>query len=346
MQAGIAAGESDDKVGPGPGRMVLAAFLIVLAALGLFLASTAQAVHLIDQRTVDIQVKLVSSLLADYPTSSEVSPTARALHIAKLADLHSPHVGVAPASGSDEAAQPLAAANGSPAPLYLIWTPRRAASEVFAEVAPYRLIIVGMLIPILLAVLLRFRSFAIELDTQRRTARRLAARDSLTGLANRLVFDNRLTAELATPVAEGETLALMLLDLNDFKQVNDTLGHTAGDEVLIEMAARLRSMVAPPALAARLGGDEFAVVMRVKTGTKALLELALDLHTALAEPYRIRGQTVEAPASIGIAMAPEHGDSEDELLRAADAALYAAKDRRDLPYLVARLEPAAPPLAA
>ena len=175
---------------------------------------------------------------------------------------------------------------------------------------------------------------------------RLAQTDGLTGLANRLVFDNRLTAELATPVAEGETLALMLLDLNDFKQVNDTLGHTAGDEVLIEMAARLRSMVAPPALAARLGGDEFAVVMRVKTGTKALLELALDLHTALAEPYRIRGQTVEAPASIGIAMAPEHGDSEDELLRAADAALYAAKDRRDLPYLVARLEPAAPPLAA
>ena len=326
---GTGSNEDDNEVRLRPAYMVAAATLVVIAAIGLFLASTIQAVHLIDQRTVDTERGLVARLLADYPTTADATPAARALHVAALAGLHNPHIGTAVPIGTDEVGEPLPGAAAM-----LIWSPRGAANEVFAEVAPYRLIIVGMLIPVLLVVLLRFRAFTTELDRQRRVARQQAARDSLTGLANRMVFDQRLSAELGKRGQSESVVALMLLDLNGFKQVNDTLGHAAGDAVLVEMAARLRQLVPPPALAARLGGDEFAVILRLDKGTEALFELVLDLHAALAEPYIVRGHQVDAPASIGIALAPEHGDGVDELLRHADAALYAAKARPDRPFLM------------
>ncbi|MDR3471706.1 MAG: GGDEF domain-containing protein [Devosia sp.] len=327
---GTGPGEDDGEVGLRPSHMVVLAVVIVLAALGLFVASTFQAVTLIDERAVEREHALVARLLVDDPSAADATPSARALHVAALAGLRDAHVGAAADERAGEVAQSLPAPNAGTT---LIWSPYRPASAVFNEVAPYRLIIVGLLIPILVLVLLRFRAFTTELDRQRRAARRLAARDSLTGLANRLAFDHRLSAELArhSPAAP---VALMLLDLNGFKRVNDTFGHAAGDAVLAEVADRLRRMIAPPALAARLGGDEFAVVMRLEEGADALFELVLDLHAALAEPYLVQGRPVDAPASIGIALAPEHGESEDELLRHADAALYAAKARPDRAFLM------------
>lgn len=149
----------------------------------------------------------------------------------------------------------------------------------------------------------------------------MAEHDSLTGLANRLLFTRRLSHALA----EGGMVALHLIDLDDFKEVNDSLGHAAGDALLLAAASRMRACLRPADLLARLGGDEFAVV---QTGLAAPAEAdatAARLLRALGAPYAIEGMTLRAGASIGIAIGPADGVDGPALLQRADIALYRAK---------------------
>ena len=151
--------------------------------------------------------------------------------------------------------------------------------------------------------------------------RYMAEHDSLTGLANRLLFTRRLSHALA----EGGMVALHLIDLDDFKEVNDSLGHAAGDALLLAAASRMRACLRPGDLLARLGGDEFAVV---QTGLAAPAEAdatAARLLRALGAPYAIEGMTLRAGASIGIAIGPADGVDGPALLQRADIALYRAK---------------------
>jgi diguanylate cyclase (GGDEF)-like protein len=149
--------------------------------------------------------------------------------------------------------------------------------------------------------------------------RELAARDALTGLANRSALYARLDAVLVEPASSP---ALMLVDLDGFKAVNDSEGHAAGDRVLVEVAERLRGTATEASLVARLGGDEFVIVVEAPVDDDALAVLAERLLAALSAPYPdVRGARIGA--SIGIARAAR--EDARSLMRRADAAMYAAK---------------------
>lgn len=153
---------------------------------------------------------------------------------------------------------------------------------------------------------------------------RLALQDPLTGLANRTLLGDRIAQALSWSEETGNgPPSVLLLDLDGFKTINDSLGHTAGDAVLVEIARRLTSVARPTDTVARLGGDEFAIVMPDTDGdaADAWAQAALDV---LKEPVNVHGRSVWALASIGI-RAAEPGETPDVLLRDADTAMYAAK---------------------
>jgi diguanylate cyclase (GGDEF)-like protein len=159
-------------------------------------------------------------------------------------------------------------------------------------------------------------------------SRRQATIDDLTGLVNRKGLVEETRRVLAQRQRQGGRCALIVLDLDRFKEVNDALGHPFGDEVLRLVAGRLRSALRPDDLVARLGGDEFAVLLRVVRDDRAALEVADRLSAALDERLEIGGQLVDVEASIGIALAPEHGIEYEALLSRADVAMYRAKEDR------------------
>lgn len=153
---------------------------------------------------------------------------------------------------------------------------------------------------------------------------RRARHDELTGLANRAGLVGALDGRLSLP-GRNETLALLYLDLDGFKAVNDTHGHAAGDRLLESVAERMRGLLRDGDLPARLGGDEFVVLAADRTAEEAN-EFGRRLIEAIAAPYDLgSGASARIGASVGIAMAPEHGRRAADLLRAADAALYQAK---------------------
>jgi len=154
---------------------------------------------------------------------------------------------------------------------------------------------------------------------------RAAEYDSLTGLANRRRIIHRLDQVLAAYRSSGQPCALILLDLDRFKAVNDTLGHQAGDELLRQVAARLAKVVGTRGEIGRLGGDEFQIVLPGIEDRGKLGELAERIIGALSQPYEIAGDRAVIGASLGMAVAPFDGGERDELTRAADLALYAAK---------------------
>jgi diguanylate cyclase (GGDEF)-like protein len=152
----------------------------------------------------------------------------------------------------------------------------------------------------------------------------LANHDPLTGLANRVLFHKSLSAAL-DGVQRGCSFALLLLDLDGFKGVNDTVGHPFGDKLLALVGDRLRSTVRADDVIARLGGDEFAILQSAAATAEDCRELAGRLVEVLGAPFLIEGQHVVIGASLGIARAPADGDNPDELMMAADMALYEAK---------------------
>jgi len=155
--------------------------------------------------------------------------------------------------------------------------------------------------------------------------RRLALEDPLTGLANRLYFEDRLTYAMELARRTGRRVAVHLLDLDRFKPVNDSLGHEAGDELLRQLARRWRALLRRTDTLARLGGDEFAVVQPEVGKPQAALALARRLLGALEEPFVFEGREVEVGASAGIALFPDDAATPAELVRLADEALYRAK---------------------
>jgi diguanylate cyclase (GGDEF)-like protein/PAS domain S-box-containing protein len=152
----------------------------------------------------------------------------------------------------------------------------------------------------------------------------LARHDSLTGLPNRVLLREHLEQALNRTRAGGEAVAVLWLDLDHFKEVNDTFGHPAGDALLKEVAARLRAGLREEDLVARLGGDEFAIVQSIATPEDAAT-LATSLLSSIADPYDLDGQQVEIGASIGVAVSPNDGHDADHFLKSADLALYGAK---------------------
>jgi diguanylate cyclase (GGDEF)-like protein/PAS domain S-box-containing protein len=152
-----------------------------------------------------------------------------------------------------------------------------------------------------------------------------ALHDDLTGLANRVLFDKHLQYALATARLTGQSGTVLVMDLNGFKQVNDTRGHERGDTLLKQVAARLVRTLRKADTVARIGGDEFAILLGGATDLAAASAIAGKLQQTCAAGFRLAGESVQVSASIGIALFPEHGNTTTELLRRADRAMYAAK---------------------
>jgi diguanylate cyclase (GGDEF)-like protein len=159
-------------------------------------------------------------------------------------------------------------------------------------------------------------------------AERLALHDALTGLPNRVLFRTRTQHAIAGAGRAGTRVAVMLLDLDRFKEINDTLGHHYGDEVLRQVGERLSGLLGEDDTVARLGGDEFAILLRAVETPAAGVAVAAAVRRAIAEHFDVAGVRLELGASVGIACFPEHGHDVDVLMQRADVAMYQAKEGR------------------
>lgn len=167
---------------------------------------------------------------------------------------------------------------------------------------------------------------AIENGRLYRELHHRALHDPLTGLANRSLFRDRLEHALARLARRrGTVLALLFIDIDEFKAVNDALGHARGDRLLVLVADRLRSVVRPADTVARLGGDEFAVILEDLADGDEALAIAARAIAAVGAPFELTDQCTTFSISIGVALRSVDGATVDELLQEADAAMYEAK---------------------
>ncbi|WP_314962758.1 EAL domain-containing protein [Bradyrhizobium cosmicum] len=174
----------------------------------------------------------------------------------------------------------------------------------------------------------RFLIHVIDDVTERRRAddkiAHMAHYDALTDLPNRTLFREQIERELAK-VADGEQFALLYIDVDEFKGINDSLGHHVGDELLKAIATRLRGCLKKSDLIARLGGDEFAVIQTGIQSSADVLSFVTRIYEAIRQPYHCLGHQLSTDASIGIALAPQDGTDLDQLIKHADLAMYGAK---------------------
>jgi diguanylate cyclase (GGDEF)-like protein len=154
---------------------------------------------------------------------------------------------------------------------------------------------------------------------------RQATHDSLTQLPNRVLFADRVNQAITTAQRKGDTVAVMIMDLDHFKEINDTLGHAHGDFLLQQIGPRISSVLRDSDTVARLGGDEFAVLLPTVPDPVAAVHVAEKMRRALRQPFIVKGMTLEVGASIGIAFYPGHGTTVEMLLQRADVAMYIAK---------------------
>ncbi len=205
---------------------------------------------------------------------------------------------------------------------YINWAPFQPGEQVKGMMIPVlfiALIVVGLLLSLLLS---RVRRSRMELEASRTQAQHLAFHDSLTGLPNRSLFEDRLEHALAR---RERRVAVLLLDLDRFKNVNDTLGHQAGDALIREFGLRLSSLTRESDTIARLGGDEFAILIEEAELTH-VRGLAARIIAEIGRPFELFGSHAYVGVSIGVALGTEAGMDRLELIRRADIALYRAKD--------------------
>ena len=188
-------------------------------------------------------------------------------------------------------------------------------------------LIVGMLLTLSLSTYLMLASRnSRRLSQANRRVLELAQTDILTGLPNRAFFLTRLDEMNRQSGVTGLPFSILMLDLDRFKNVNDSLGHAAGDALLRQVAQRLKSAMRANDVLARLGGDEFAIIQEAGEDQRACsTELAAQIAKLVSEPFLLPGHRVEIGTSIGIAIAPDHGSDQEQLLKKADLALYRSK---------------------
>ena len=208
---------------------------------------------------------------------------------------------------------------------YYTWTPDRPGLSLIRQIAPWAALALALSLGTGIYQARKLRRASAEMQASEGRARHLAFHDWLTGLPNRARLEDCLD-DLLGRVALGRTeAAVLLLDLDRFKNVNDTLGHRAGDQVVQQTARRLRDVVGDSGLVARLGGDEFAIVIASENAAEEARHLSERVLAAFTTPFHLGEDVAHIGASIGIATAPQAAARREELLRKADIALYEAK---------------------
>jgi len=172
-----------------------------------------------------------------------------------------------------------------------------------------------------------FNHMHSEINKRQQALQHLATHDALTGLANRFLLHSTIDKQITHSINTATPLALLLIDLDHFKEINDSLGHDAGDKVLLCIAERIRKHLRGTDLAARLGGDEFAILLP-DTDIQKASNVALKIRQLLCKEMLINNQTLYVGSSIGIALIPEHTDTREMLMHYADIAMYKAKNLR------------------
>ncbi len=205
------------------------------------------------------------------------------------------------------------------------WTPHRPAGALLKAVGPFA--VAGLVCAGLLVILLmiRLRGMSDDLAVSKAKAQHMAFYDSLTGIPNRALFQDRLVHALEVAKREGAQIAVHYLDLDGFKNVNDTLGHPVGDRLLVEVAKRLVSIGRASDTIARLSGDEFAIIQTGVANDNDAEILSRRVIDELGRPFDLDGDHASVGASIGVALS-RASDSGDDMLRKADIALYQAKE--------------------
>jgi diguanylate cyclase (GGDEF)-like protein len=197
---------------------------------------------------------------------------------------------------------------------------------LLAETAPAMAIAVLMAGLVIFILMRSLRRSSAELEAERAKAEHQALHDPLTGLANRAMFQQRLTQALERLSPGADPVALLALDLDRFKQVNDTLGHEAGDELLRQVAGRIKALLSDDDTLARLGGDEFVIVQRAIKTVNESSRLSEKIISRVSEPYKLAGTDVRIGVSIGVALAKDSARDGLDLPARADFALYQAKE--------------------
>ncbi|MEO1747261.1 MAG: diguanylate cyclase [Pseudomonadota bacterium] len=206
---------------------------------------------------------------------------------------------------------------------YFRWRPKRMGLLIMSHIAPFAALLFILLVA---AVLIPLRAFSktVELLAESEAInRKMANHDALTGLPNRMQFDNKLDGLLADPA--GDPFAVMCIDLDRFKAVNDAYGHNAGDAVLVTVAERLCETIADKGLVARVGGDEFVAIITENVDNDHLSWLGDALIDQATQPVMFGPVALEVGCSIGVSVWPRHGRSAAEIISAADTFLYESK---------------------
>lgn len=207
---------------------------------------------------------------------------------------------------------------------YVVWQPYRPGLAFLQSIAPALVIIQLCLVGVVGIFIGMLYRRAMANREQEERIRYLASHDPLTGLLNRASFEARLDTALSGTDGKAQQIAILYLDLDRFKPINDTLGHPAGDSVICEVGTRIGKLLPPGASLCRVGGDEFNVLVAYDQ-IEALEALCADIVHSVGEAIDIDGQSVFVGISIGVALSPLHGTDRAELTRKADVALYSAK---------------------
>ena len=206
------------------------------------------------------------------------------------------------------------------------WTPKRPGADIVNSVIPFIAVALAAFALLAMLVLAHMRRTAATIASGESRLRHLALHDPLCGLPNRIYFGERLEAVIADIHNGGPAAAVLYIDLDHFKDVNDTLGHPIGDELIRAVTQRLTSTIRGDDLVARIGGDEFGVITIAGADHATLLTIANRLISAICAPYTISNHTIVIGASIGIAVIDERIAGTADIMRHADMALYRAKN--------------------
>jgi diguanylate cyclase (GGDEF)-like protein len=234
------------------------------------------------------------------------------------------HFATTPDVTSAEAAYPVRSKAGDII-AYFKWQPDRPGTRILQDTLPALLGAFAVAAIIITLLLRNLQRASTQLQAERAEAQHRALHDPLTGLGNRALFRDRLHQAVSSMQRGEPQLALLALDLDRFKQVNDTLGHEAGDELLRQVAGRIASMLRPTDTLVRLGGDEFAIIQTEISTHAEATALAQRVIDALQAPFHLAGNSAQIGVSVGIVTAPDLAQTEAELAARADDALYRAK---------------------